>query len=64
MTQRHVRGWICEQPDVLQRVAAQHDHIRMSIGRKGPGLVLGAQPLRRPACCRGVPHPCPGAAAP
>jgi hypothetical protein len=28
--QRYVGGWICEQPDVLQRIAAQHDHIRMS----------------------------------
>jgi hypothetical protein len=27
--QRPVRGWICEQPDVLQRIAVQHDHIRM-----------------------------------
>jgi len=47
--QRHVRGWICEQPDVLQRIAVQHDHIRMSTGPKGLVLALGAQPLRRHA---------------
>src|SRR6266480_3960885 len=35
--QRHVRGWICEQPDVLQWIAVQHDHIRMSTGRKEIG---------------------------
>jgi hypothetical protein len=38
---RHARGWI-SSPDVLQRIAVQHDHIRMSIGRKGLELVLGA----------------------
>ena len=47
--QRHVRGWICEQPDVLQWIAVQHDHIRMSTGRKGLELALGAQQLRRHA---------------
>ncbi len=45
--QRHVRGCICEQPDVLQRIAVRHDHVRMSIGRKGLEPFLGAQPLRR-----------------
>lgn len=38
--QCHVRGWICEQPDLLQRIAVQHDHIRMSTGRKGLNLAL------------------------
>ncbi len=47
--QRHVRGWICEQPDVLQWIAVQHDHIRMSTGRKGLELALGVQQLRRHA---------------
>jgi hypothetical protein len=46
--QRHVRGWICGQPDVLQRIAVQHDHIRMSTGRKGLELALGAQQLPPP----------------
>jgi hypothetical protein len=44
-----VGGWICEQPDVLQRIAVQHDHIRMSTGRKGLELALDAQQLRRHA---------------
>jgi hypothetical protein len=44
-----VGGWICEQPDVLQRIAAQHDHIGMSTGRKGLKLALGAQQLRHHA---------------
>jgi hypothetical protein len=47
--QRHVRDWICEQPDVLQWIAVQHDHIRMSTSRKGLELALGAQQLRRHA---------------
>jgi hypothetical protein len=47
--QRHVRGWICEQPDALQWIAVQHDHIRTSTGRKGLELALGAQQLRRHA---------------
>jgi hypothetical protein len=50
--QPHVRGWICEQPDAVQRIAVQHDHIRMSTGRKGPELALGAQQLRRHPCRR------------
>jgi len=45
--QRHVRGWICEHPDVLQWIAVQHDHIRMSTSRKGLELALGAQQLSR-----------------
>ena len=44
-----MRGWIREQPDVLQWIAVQHDHIRMSTGRKGLELALGAQQLRRHA---------------
>jgi hypothetical protein len=28
-------------------IAVQHDHIRMTFGRKGPELALGAQRLRR-----------------
>jgi hypothetical protein len=47
-----------------QRIAIQHDHIRMSTSRKGLELALGAQQLRPPRTSpRGVPHPCPGAAA-
>ena len=33
----------------FQRIAIQHDHIRMSTSRKGLELALGAQQLRRHA---------------
>jgi hypothetical protein len=36
-------------PMSSQRIAVQHDHIRMSTGRKGLELALGAQQLRRHA---------------
>lgn len=49
--QRQVRGWICGQPGVLQRIAVQHDPIRVSTGRKGIELAPGAQRLRHHARC-------------
>jgi hypothetical protein len=44
---------VVEQPDVLQSIAVQHDHIGVSPGRKGLELALGVQ---RPATTHGAPR--------